>query len=1082
MGLGPAGDRCYLPTMSVPPPTVSLLHPAVRAWFEQRFPDGPTPAQAEGWPHIAARRHTLIAAPTGSGKTLAGFLIAIDELYLAAQRGEAVEDVTQVVYVSPLKALAVDIHQNLEIPLREIAEVAAELGLSAPALRVEVRTGDTPPSARAAMVRRPPNFLVTTPESLYLLVTAARSRAQLGRVRTVILDEIHAVAGDKRGAHLALTLERLEAACGESPVRVGLSATQRPIETVARLLVGAGEGREDGEGRPLCAVVDTGHRRPMEVAIELPEEELGAVATTEQLHDVIGRIASHVHSNRTTLVFVNTRRMSERVAHLLGERLGGDAVAAHHGSLSRERRTLVEGRLRAGELRALVATASLELGIDIGPIDLVCQISTPRSLSTFLQRVGRSGHRRGATSRGVLFPMSRDDLVECCALLAGLRAGRLDAIHPPQAPLDILAQQIVAECAARGGEQGVAEDEIYAMAQRAAPYAGLSRADFDEVIELLSEGITTGRGTVAAHLHRDRVNHQLHPRRGARLAALTSGGAIPETGDYRVVAEPDDMLVGSVNEDWAIESMAGDIFLLGSTSWRITRVSSGTVRVVDAQGAPPSVPFWLGEAPGRTAELSEEVSALRAGVDERLGDGGDGAAVAWVEGRCGVAAEVAQQLVEYLAAGRAALGVLPTHDHIVLERFFDESGGMQLVVHAPFGARINRALGLALRKRFCATFDFELQAAASDDAVLLSLGPQHSLPLENVPGFLSSKTVEEVLSKAVLFAPMFPVRWRWNLTRSLAVLRFKGGRRNPPPIQRLEADDVMAAVFPALTACQNENPTGPIEPPDHPLVRQTLFDCLHEAMDVDALREVVQRMEAGTLRITCRDTTEPSVLAHEIVNGRPYTFLDDAPLEERRSRAVALRRGLPLDAHDLAALDPGAIRRVREEVAPAPATPRSCTSCWSRRWSPRPSRGGTTGSSTWSDAAEPSSPPLPGPRSGALWNLARSSRRCCLRRPSPPMVRSPASANRSRIQPRRRPSPCADIWRRPGRPPPQRSLRPPPCPATWWRRLSSGWRRAASPCGAASIPRPTALSGARAGCWPEFTFTPATGSAERSPR
>ncbi|MGA8015784.1 MAG: helicase-related protein, partial [Candidatus Dormiibacterota bacterium] len=805
--------------------------------------------------------------------------------------------------------------------LREIAEVAAELGLSAPALRIEVRTGDTPPAARAAMLRRPPNFLVTTPESLYLLVTAARSRAQLGQVRTVILDEIHAVAGDKRGAHLALTLERLEAACAESPVRVGLSATQRPIETVARLLVGAGEGREDSEGRPRCAVVDTGHRRPMEVSIELPDEELGAVATTEQLHDVIGRIASHVQSNRTTLVFVNTRRMSERVAHLLAERLGGDAVAAHHGSLSRERRTLVEGKLRAGELRALVATASLELGIDIGPIDLVCQISTPRSLSTFLQRIGRSGHRRGATSRGVLFPMSRDDLVECCALLAGLRAGRLDAVHPPQAPLDILAQQIVAECAARGGEQGVPEDEMYSMAQRAAPFAGLSRADFDEVVELISEGISTGRGTVAAHLHRDRVNRELHPRRGARLAALTSGGAIPETADYRVLAEPDETLVGSVNEDWAIESMAGDIFLLGSTSWRITRVSAGTVRVVDAQGAPPSVPFWLGEAPGRTAELSEEVSALRAGVDERLGGEGDQAAVAWVEGRCEVAAAVAQQLVEYLAAGRAALGVLPTHDHIVLERFFDESGGMQLVVHAPFGARINRALGLALRKRFCATFDFELQAAASDDAVLLSLGPQHSLPLEDVPGFLSSKTVEEVLIKAVLFAPMFPVRWRWNLTRSLAVLRFKGGRRNPPPIQRLEADDVMAAVFPALTACQNENPTGPIEPPDHPLVRQTLFDCLHEAMDVDALRLVVQRIEAGTLRITCRDTTEPSVLAHEIVNGRPYTFLDDAPLEERRSRAVALRRGLPIDAHDLAALDPGAIRRVREEVTPAPRDP-----------------------------------------------------------------------------------------------------------------------------------------------------------------
>ena len=897
---------------------MSLLHPAVRTWFERRFPEGATSPQALGWPHIAAQQATLIAAPTGSGKTLAGFLIAIDQLYCAAERGEPVEGVTQVVYVSPLKALAVDVHQNLEVPLREIAEVAEEMGLRSPALRVEVRTGDTPPSARAAMVRRPPSFLVTTPESLYLLVTAGRSRATLGSVRTVIVDEIHAVARDKRGAHLALTLERLERLCATPPVRVGLSATQRPIELLARLLVGAGSDRDGEDGRPRCAIVDVGHQRTLDVGIELPEEELGAVASREQLDDVVGRIAAQVRAHRTTLVFVNTRRMSERVAHLLAQALGDDAVAAHHGSLSRDRRTLVESRLRAGELRALVATASLELGIDIGPVDLVCQISSPRSLATFLQRVGRSGHRRDAIPRGRLFPMTRDDLVECCALLAGLRDGRLDAIDPPIAPLDILAQQVVAECASRTGENGVSEDELYGLVRRAAPYASLGRQDFDAVVDLLSEGVATGRGRAGAYLHRDRVHGELRARRGARLAALTSGGAIPESGDYRVLAEPEDTVVGSVNEDWALESMAGDVFLLGSTSWRITRVSGGTVRVVDAQGAPPSVPFWLGEAPGRTRELSEEVSALRSGVDASLAAADLEGALDWVVERCGVARDVAEQLVAYLAAGRAALGLLPTRGHIVLERFFDETGGMQLVVHAPFGARLNRALGLALRKRFCATFDFELQAAASDDAVLLSLGPQHSLPLENVPRFLSSRTVEEVLRRAVLFSPMFPVRWRWNLTRSLVVLRFKGGRRNPAPIQRLESDDVMAAVFPALVACQNENPTGPLEPPDHPLIRQTLHDCLHEAMDVDALRALIQSMERGEVRVSSRETTEPSVLAHEILNGRPYTFLDDAPLEERRSRAVALRRGLSVDPGDLAALDPGAIARVRDEVAPSP--------------------------------------------------------------------------------------------------------------------------------------------------------------------
>src|SRR5579864_1862194 len=718
---------------------VSAFHPAVRTWFERRFPEGPTPAQAEGWPEIAAGRNTLIAAPTGSGKTLAGFLVCIDALYRAAERGDVVEGMTQVVYVSPLKALAVDVQQNLEIPLREIAEVATEMGMPLPALRAEVRTGDTTQSMRAAMIRRPPNFLVTTPESLYLLVTAQRSRAALTTVTTIIVDEIHAVARDKRGSHLAVTLERLERLCAQPPVRIGLSATQRPIETVARLLVGAGESRSSPDGSPRCAIVDVGHRRALDVAIELPSGELEAVASREQLGEVLDAIAAHVRAHRTTLVFVNTRRMAERVAHLLAERLGDDAVAAHHGSLSKDRRQRVESRLRAGELRALVATASLELGIDIGPVQLVCQIASPRSIATFLQRVGRSGHSRGGTPKGRLYPLTRDELVECCALLAAVRSGRLDAVLPPRAPLDILAQQVVAECAA----QRWREDDLFALFRRAAPFADVRREDFDDLVQMLSDGITTGRGRVGAYLHRDRVNGEVSGRRGARLAALTSGGAIPETGDYRVVAEPDDTFIGTVNEDWAIESMAGDIFLLGSTSWKITRVTGGTVRVVDANGAPPSVPFWLGEAPARTRELSEEVSALREEIDAQLEQGNADGAVSFVESRCGVDNEVAALVVQYLAAGRAELGVLPTRDHIVLERFFDESGGMQVIVHAPFGARLNRALGLALRKRFCATFDFELQAAASDDAVLLSLGPQHSFPLQDVPKFLSSRTVEE---------------------------------------------------------------------------------------------------------------------------------------------------------------------------------------------------------------------------------------------------------------------------------------------------------------------------------------------------
>ncbi len=898
---------------------LDLFHPAVRAWFEQRFPAGPTPPQVAGWAEVAAGRHTLIAAPTGSGKTLAAFLVCIDRIYRAYAEGAEPTAGPQVVYVSPLKALAVDIRQNLERPLAEIAEVAARLGMSAPDIRVSVRTGDTAAAERAAMLKRPPDFLITTPESLYLLVTADRSRSMLRAVTTVIVDEIHAVAGNKRGSHLALTLERLQHVTAENerptPLqRIGLSATQRPIEAVARLLVGAGPDRSAADGSPRCSIVDVGHRRELDLGMELPSDELGAVATTDQMAEICDLIAGHVQQHRTTLIFVNTRRMAEQFAHQLGERLGEGLVAAHHGSLSKDRRQRVESRLRDGDLRALVATASLELGIDIGPVELVCQIGSPRSFATFLQRVGRSNHTRNGVPAGLVYPTTRDELVECAALLRGAQSGRLDRLLIPSCPLDILAQQVIAECAAEEWQTG----ELLGLVRSAAPFASVAADDFADVADLVSEGIRTGRGRRAAYLHRDQVSGQLRGRRGARIAALTSGGAIPELGDYRVLAEPDDAVVGTVNEDWAIESMAGDVFLLGTTSWRIRRVEPGIVRVVDAQGAPPSVPFWLGEAPGRTAELSEEVCELRMGVAEQLQAGGPAAATSWLAAECGISDPAAETIALYLSAALAQLGVLPTMDTIVLERFFDDAGGMQLVGHSPFGARLNRALGLALRKRFCVTFDFELQAAASDNAILLSLGPQHSFPLDRVPKFLASGTVEEVVRQAVLTSPMFAARWRWNLNTSLAVLRWRGGRKNPPAIQRMEADDLMAAVFPTLAACQENVAPGPLEIPDHLLVRQTLYDCLHDAMDIDGLRELVASIESGRVTVVVRDTTEPSVLAHEILNGRPFTYLDDAPLEERRSRAVPLRRGLPVEPHELGRLDPAAIERVAEQVRPDP--------------------------------------------------------------------------------------------------------------------------------------------------------------------
>ncbi|HEB91320.1 MAG TPA: DEAD/DEAH box helicase, partial [Deltaproteobacteria bacterium] len=920
---------------------LSSFHPAVRRWFEARFPDGPSAPQLSGWPAIAKRENTLIAAPTGSGKTLAAFLVCIDEFYRRAlplarfgceddgafqlegdpfrsepdRKGSPVDRPggVEVLYVSPLKALAVDIRENLSIPLAGIETIARSMGLPVPEIRVGLRSGDTPASARTAMLKKPPQILVTTPESLYLLLTSSRGREILRPIRTVIVDEIHAMARDKRGSHLALSLERLEALCDEVPIRIGLSATQRPIGLVARFLVGVGPDREDDAGRPRCTIVDEGHRRDLDLETVLPESDLEAVASAEQMAEILDRIARDVERHRTTLVFVNTRRMAERLAHQLAERLGDEEVAAHHGSLSKKRRLRVETALREGRLRALVATASLELGIDVGPVELVCQIGSPRSLATFLQRVGRSGHFRGGTPKGRLYPLTRDELVECAALLRGVRRGRLDRLRPPVAPLDILAQQIVAACVAEPWK----EADLFRLMRRAAPFEGLARETFEEVVELVSEGIETGRGRRAAYLHRDRIGGMLRARRGARLAALTSGGAIPEVADFRVVADPDETFIGTVGEDFAIDSLPGDVFLLGSATWRIRRVESGKVRVVDAEGATPNIPFWAGEAPARTEELSDEVSALRAALEPILERGDESEACRWLLEEAGVGADAALQIVRYLAVSRTALGALPTRDRLVLERFFDEAGGMQLVVHTPRGGRINRALCLGLRKKFCKNFNFELQAAANDDAMVLSLGPHHSFPLSDVPRFLGREGLEETLVQAVLPTPLFTARWRWNLNRSLAVLRFRGGRKNPPAIQRMESDDLMAAIFPQAAACQ-ENVSGPIGIPDHPLVRQTLHDCLTDAMDVDGLRDLIVGIERGRIEVHCVDTTEPSPLAHEILNGRPFTYLDDAPLEERRTRAVRMRRGLPVEERDLSRLDAGAIGKIRSESAPAP--------------------------------------------------------------------------------------------------------------------------------------------------------------------
>ncbi|MEW6268784.1 MAG: DEAD/DEAH box helicase [Thermodesulfobacteriota bacterium] len=879
--------------------------PLVGGWFADSFA-GPTPPQQAGWREIAAGRDVLIAAPTGSGKTLAAFLWAIDELVRAA-REDRLADATAVIYVSPLKALGNDIEKNLAVPLAAIRERARAAGVDLQDIRVAVRTGDTPAAQRQAMLKHPPHVLITTPESLYILLTAEKSREMLCSARTVIVDEIHAVAGDKRGAHLALTLARLDALAGRRLQRVGLSATQKPIEEIARLLVG--NDRLAGDGTPRCAIVDTGHKRAMELAIETTDLELGAITSHELRAAVYDRVVELVNAHRTTIVFVNTRRLVERVAHALGERLGAERVVAHHGSLSRRIRLEAEQKLKTGEVPVVVATASLELGIDVGHVDLVCHLGAPRALATLLQRVGRSGHWLGSVPKGIFFPLTRDELVQTAAAVRAIRQGELDRVLLPAKPLDILAQQMVATAAS----EEIPTEALWRLVRTAYPYRDLTRAEFDDVLSMLSEGVATRRGRRTAYLHHDRVQGRIRARRGARLAAITSGGAIPETADYDVIEEPTEAKVGKVNEDFAIESMRGDIFLLGNHSWRIRRVEAGRVRVEDAGQTPPTIPFWLGEAPARTRELSHAVSELRQAIADRLHDRDE--AIAFLVEECGMDLGGATQLVAYVESTVAVLGTVPTCERIIAERFFDESGGMQLVLHAPFGGAINRAFGLALRKSFCLGFDFELQAAATDDGVVISLGEQHSFPLDGVFSMVRKDTLEENLVQAVLAAPMFGTRWRWNASRALALLRQQGGKRVPMNIQRMRAEDLLAAVFPAQLGC-GDNRTGPIEPVDHPLVNETIANCLHEAMDIDGLRALLGAIERGEIRTVAVETAAPSPMAHELLNAYPYAFLDDAPLEERRARAVNLRRTDASLAQGIGALDQAAIDEVREQAWP----------------------------------------------------------------------------------------------------------------------------------------------------------------------
>jgi ATP-dependent Lhr-like helicase len=895
---------------------LSWAHPIVQEWFLAKF-GSPTEPQELGWPAILAGKTTLISAPTGSGKTFTAFLICIDTLVRKALNGK-LENETEVVYISPLKALSNDIHLNLTEPLSEIIKLAKQKNLPMEEIRVAVRTGDTLMKDRQAMLKKRPHILVTTPESFYILLTAEKSRAILKNVKTVIVDEIHALANSKRGTHLALTLERLDALAVTSPLRIGLSATQKPIEKIASFL--------SGNERTSAEIINIGHVRKLELAIEVPRSELGPIASNEMWDEVYDRLAELALQYRSTLIFVNTRKLSERLTHHLASRLGKDKVAAHHGSLSRKLRLEAETKLKHGELKALVATASLELGIDIGSIDLVCQIGSPRSIAVALQRIGRSGHWHGAISRGHFFATTRDELVECAALIHAIKEGDLDELIIPEQPLDILSQQIVAACATTDWR----EEDLFNLVKRAYPYKDLSREKFAEILTMLSEGVAGTRGRYGAYLFHDQINGIVKGRRGSRLTAIMSGGAIPDNSLFSVIAEPQGTMVGTLDEDFAVESNRGDIILLGNTSWQIRRIesASGKVIVEDAHGAPPTVPFWRGEAPARTETLSYWVAQLREKISEMISFDTPRItevlqndevinAKTWLNKNCGTNDSGSEQILDYIQQGRAILGAVPTQNRIIAERFFDEAGGMQLVIHSPFGARINKAWGFALRKKFCRSFNFELQAAATDDGITISLTEQHSFPLEDVFHFLHPNTLKETLTQAVLQSPLFPTRWRWDACRSLALVRFRNGRKTPPPILRILAEDLLAAVFPDAAACQDNLGGKDIVLPDHPLIEETMKDVLNEALDLEGLVTLLNGIINKKIICVGVDTPIPSVFSHEILNANPYAFLDDAPLEERRARAVELRRILPeATLKEVGKLDPAVISEVQQQIWP----------------------------------------------------------------------------------------------------------------------------------------------------------------------
>jgi ATP-dependent Lhr-like helicase len=851
--------------------------PFVERWFATTFRE-PTPPQRDGWAAIASGRDTLIVAPTGSGKTLAAFLWALDHLHRLGLEGR-LEDRVYVVYVSPLRALNNDIEKNLREPLAGIRAAAAADGLALPEVRIAVRTGDTLAAARQAMTRRPPHVLITTPESLYILLTSQGFRPALAAARFVIVDEVHALMASKRGAHLALSLERLQALVaggqpGPRPQRIGCSATVRPVEDAATFLTGA-TARDP-------VVIDAGFSRDLDLQVVSPVDDF-LTATSDTVWDAaLQQIAELVQAHRTTLVFAQSRRAAERLARDLNDRVPDDAgapaegaaatgrkVAAHHGSLSRRARLEAENRLKAGELRALVATSSLELGIDVGAIDLVVQVQSPRNVAAALQRVGRAGHLLSRTSKGRIVVTKGEELVEAAAVVRTVRERSLDRIAMPQAPLDVLAQQIVAAVAAESLEI----DVLHARFRQAAPYRDLSRETFLAVVRSIAEPLPREVRGVAPRILWDRVNDRLHARRGSRFLALTAGGTIPDAGLYDVYVAETDLKVGTLDEEFVTESLPGDVFLLGSHAWRIAKVRADRVLVEDAQGMSPTIPFWKGEHPSRSWDLGLAVGRLRRDAADRL-DTPDFAA--WAARECGCDARAAAAMRSWLVKAGEVLQGVADDQGIVVESFADEMGGRHAMIHSVFGMRINGAWGMALREQVRRRFGLLAEASHVDDGILLSFAPGQVPPApERLVTLVAPEEVDTLLGEALIGSPMFGTRFRHAAVRALFVPRMTRGQRTPAYLQRLKADALLEAVR---------------GQPDFPIVAETLRECFHDAYDVPRLKRLLERLHDRELWTRHVDTPMPSPFVYPLLLAWDWAYLDAGHAEERRADAVVMRK------------------------------------------------------------------------------------------------------------------------------------------------------------------------------------------------